>query len=296
MDDSSHTVAPGQTLRRIADDLRRVLSDDRLASDARAVLTACLISIERILADNASSTGMDHTILIVDDQDSTLYIMKNLLVDAGFTVLEATTGAQAIALASTHRIAAVLMDLHLTETTGANLANELRQALDGSTRLPIVGITSDPGAAIRESAHAAGIEVVLQKPLDQGTLVLALKKAIRQRRAPVQSNDELDPAVLEELREVGGDALYAGFVRRALSNARDRLADLQRVRDSADVHAWIEVLHALHGVVLTLGGVRFSETIKPVFSIPPAELPDQMSRWQDVFAVRLAALAAALPE
>jgi CheY-like chemotaxis protein len=296
MEDATHKAVLGEKLRSLANDLRRVLTDDRLATDTRSLLTTCLRTVQEIVASRAVPAEAGSTILIVDDQDSTLYIVKKMLTDVGFVVQEALSAAQAIALASTHHIAAALVDLHLPETSGSDLAVQLQAAINRDKPLPIVGMTSDPSPAIRASARAAGIDVVLQKPVGQSDLVRAMRKAIGKSRNAVDANGEVDPDVLEELRGLGGDALYASFVCRALDNARDRLADLESARDRADPHAWVESLHALHGVVLTLGGVRFSQVIRPVLDIPPALLPEQMSRWQEVFATRFAALEAALAD
>jgi CheY-like chemotaxis protein len=77
-------------------------------------------------------------ILVVDDHIGFRAFARRLLEDAGFTVAEAATGAQATAAASAVRPRLVLLDIQLPDFDGFEVARRLAAQADG----PVVVLTS----------------------------------------------------------------------------------------------------------------------------------------------------------
>ena len=63
-------------------------------------------------------------ILYVEDNDDNVYMLKNRLSRAGFTVVVATDGAQGVAMAASEQPDLILMDLTLPDIAGKRLPGE----------------------------------------------------------------------------------------------------------------------------------------------------------------------------
>ncbi len=113
---------------------------------------------------------MSTTILIIEDNEQNLYLMRFLLEKHGFTVLEARDGAEGIRAASEHRPAAILLDIQLPIMDGYAVAAELRRR-PGLAGTPIIAVTSYAMVGDRERVLAAGATGYLEKPVDPDTFV-----------------------------------------------------------------------------------------------------------------------------
>ena len=100
-------------------------------------------------------------VLIVDDNEKNLRLHRDVLRAAGLRTLEAATGADGIALATTHAPDVILMDLGLPDMDGSDAARSLAE--DGRTaHIPVVALTSlrleDGGDRLRASGFAGYLE------------------------------------------------------------------------------------------------------------------------------------------
>lgn len=105
------------------------------------------------------------TILIADDSSDIRTIMRYLLNDLGFAVVEAADGNQAVRLARQCQPALILLDLCMPGIDGWEVATRLR-ADPALEEVPILAMTAyDVSAAIRAALHA-GCQQVVTKPFD----------------------------------------------------------------------------------------------------------------------------------
>jgi CheY-like chemotaxis protein len=114
------------------------------------------------------------TILVVDDEEVVRNVLRLLLEQAGYNVICAVNGADALAmLGEMPRPAAILVDLFMPEMNGWKFANEL-QSRSGMEQVPVIVVT---GAG----AHW-GIPVpedrFIRKPLETGRLLQLLAKLV----------------------------------------------------------------------------------------------------------------------
>lgn len=82
------------------------------------------------------------TILCIDNDDSMLGYQRALLERRGFTVLTAASGRQGIQIAAACAVAAVIVDYHMPEMNGHEVALEIKRL---RPQLPIVMVSSDEG-------------------------------------------------------------------------------------------------------------------------------------------------------
>jgi len=85
------------------------------------------------------STGQ--TIMVVDDYDDARAILKRWLEEGGYSVIEATSGREAVEMAERGRPELILMDLALPEMDGFAATREIR-ANEDLRDVPIIGISA----------------------------------------------------------------------------------------------------------------------------------------------------------
>ena len=106
----------------------------------------------------------------VEDNDDNVYMLKNRLSRAGFTVIVATDGARGIAMAKSEQPDLVLMDLTLPDMDGEEATRRIKG--DGATRrIPVIALTANAMASDREKAIAAGCDDFDTKPVDMPRLL-----------------------------------------------------------------------------------------------------------------------------
>ena len=109
-------------------------------------------------------------ILYVEDNDDNVYMLKNRLSRAGFTVVVATDGAQGIAMAASEHPDLILMDLTLPDIGGEEATRRIK-ADPATKRIPIIALTAHAMASDREKAIAAGCDDFDTKPVDMPRLL-----------------------------------------------------------------------------------------------------------------------------
>ena len=115
------------------------------------------------------------TILVVDDDDSTVELLAQLLELEGYAVLTASNGKEALESASRTVPGLIVTDQMMPIMTGA----ELFRALKSSPRLrqvPVILITSAPPAAARDLHWTE----LIRKPLDLEALLRSVHRVLRE--------------------------------------------------------------------------------------------------------------------
>ena len=109
-------------------------------------------------------------------------MMRRLLEMAGYEVLEATDGEQAIRLAASKRPAVILMDLSLPKLDGLEATRRIREKR-GLKRVPIVAVSAHDSIESRNEALEAGCNEYVTKPIDFDRLNQLLQKFVGSGRS-----------------------------------------------------------------------------------------------------------------
>ena len=124
-------------------------------------------------------------ILVVDDYAGARYLRSRILTDAGYEVVEAENGEDALRLAGSMMPALILLDVNLPDISGTEVCSRLRRDPATAT-IPVIQIT---GAWLSEEARrrgmASGANAYLTEPLDDVTLlreVVTLLEAAPEKR------------------------------------------------------------------------------------------------------------------
>ena len=126
---------------------------------------------------------MSGNVLVVEDNEQNLYLVRFLLEGAGWTVVAAADGPRALAEARSGRFELVLLDIQLPGMDGHAVARELRQipALDG---VPIVAVTSYAMLGDRERCLEAGCTGYVEKPINPDTFLDEVLSYVRPEVRP----------------------------------------------------------------------------------------------------------------
>ena len=96
-------------------------------------------------------------ILYVEDNDDNVYMLKNRLLRAGFTVIIASNGKQGVAMAASEQPDLILMDLTLPDIDGEEVTRRIR-ADPATKRIPVIALTANAMNSDRDKALAAGCD------------------------------------------------------------------------------------------------------------------------------------------
>jgi two-component system cell cycle response regulator DivK len=119
------------------------------------------------------------TVLVVEDNDKNLKLIRDVLQFAGFNVVTADTAEIGVRLAIEDPPAIVLMDLQLPGMDGTQALGELR-ASPRTTNIPVVAVTAYAMDEDRERVLRAGFDGYITKPLN----IRALPAQIRDYLPP----------------------------------------------------------------------------------------------------------------
>ncbi len=118
---------------------------------------------------------MNQTVLIIEDNEQNLYLMRFLLEKNGFIVADAMDGPKGIHVASTLQPDLILLDIQLPGMDGYAVAKELRNhAALKST--PIIAVTSYAMVGDRDKAIASGATDYIEKPINPFTFVEQIRR------------------------------------------------------------------------------------------------------------------------
>lgn len=153
---------------------------------------------------------MSTKVLVVDDKQMMRDSVGATLQRAGYTVVVATNGREAVAKIARHQPAVVVTDLKMPEMTGLELLQHLNEADPG---LPVVLMTAYGTVGDAVDAMKHGAFDFVQKPFEGDQLTVVVRRAVEHRQVrkqvdslPVSANSE-NKGKADEADRVVGPAL-----------------------------------------------------------------------------------------
>ncbi|MGE5515061.1 MAG: response regulator [Bacteroidota bacterium] len=120
---------------------------------------------------------MAKTILSVDDSASIRQMVKLTLAGAGYNILEACDGRDALTKAGGAEVHMVVTDLNMPNMDGLTLIRELRK-LPAYKGVPIVFLTTESDDSKKAEAKQSGATAWITKPFKQEQLLAVVKKVL----------------------------------------------------------------------------------------------------------------------
>ena len=109
-------------------------------------------------------------ILIVEDNDTNLYLVRFILEKSGYQVIIARNGVTGVEMAIKERPDLIIMDIQLPDISGLEATKRIRASRADGT-IPIVALTSYAMIGDKERALDAGCTGYIEKPIDPETFL-----------------------------------------------------------------------------------------------------------------------------
>ena len=116
----------------------------------------------------------ERLVLVVDDEADLLQIVSDRLIAAGYRVLTARDGIEALARAREARPRCIILDLTMPGLGGFEALPALRQAAPAAR---VIVLTGSPNRPLRDACRARGADDFMLKPFDPGELLRLAARA-----------------------------------------------------------------------------------------------------------------------
>jgi CheY-like chemotaxis protein len=114
-------------------------------------------------------------ILVVEDNETNMYLIKFMLQKSVYEVIEARDGETGVELAAKEKPDLILMDIQLPDIDGLEATKRVR-ASEIAGEIPIVALTAYAMVGGREKALAAGCTGYIEKPINPDTFIADMEK------------------------------------------------------------------------------------------------------------------------
>jgi two-component system cell cycle response regulator len=189
-DDLRTRVAAMLKVRRFRAELDRTLAYvHELEAMRHARRREALESLAGTIAAPTAASAIAMRVLLVEDETLTREFYGDLLVEHGFQVYTAENGTDGLALAERHQLDTVVLDIVMPGMSGLEVLERLRR-LDPD--LPVIMLTGHVSSQNAIAALKLGAFDFIVKGLDHNLVVLAVHRAIRQRRERAKQKEEVE--------------------------------------------------------------------------------------------------------
>jgi putative two-component system response regulator len=137
------------------------------------------------LRDDPLRAEWPASILIADDEPAALRVLRRILEEAGYLVLEATDGDVVRSLLAETTPDLLILDITMPGTDGIELSREVKTN-PVTSLIPVIHITGSTGRAERIAALEAGSDEFITKPFDFEELLTRVRSLLRTRRLTAQ--------------------------------------------------------------------------------------------------------------
>jgi len=125
-------------------------------------------------SDLSSQLGQP-SILVVEDEEGTMFLLDQILTKAGFKVIQASDGGQALLKVGAGGVDLVLSDIHMPSLDGLKLLEILNQhGID----VPVILLTGEPSPDVEARGWEMGVTDYLRKPIQRDVLLDSIQKAL----------------------------------------------------------------------------------------------------------------------
>ncbi|MDR1858903.1 MAG: response regulator [Treponema sp.] len=220
-------------------------------------------------------------VLVVDDMDMNLYVAKGMLSPYGLCIDTATSGFEAIDKIKRNEYDLVFMDHMMPKMDGMETTREIRKLGPEYETLPIIALTANAVAGMRELFLANGFNGFIPKPIVMQELDEILREWLSSekvtRRAGAETADadsdafggfidavkkieEINPEIgMGHFSDMKKDMYYSTlgmFCKKVILECDDMAAFL----DAKDLESFAISVHAMKSSLATIGAMRLSET------------------------------------
>jgi PAS domain S-box-containing protein len=205
--------------------------------------------------DGAPAPGRRLRVLLAEDNPYNQAVLEDLLPTLGHTVRVAADGRTALDALEQDHFDILLLDIHMPELDGFQVAAaQRRRERDSGRHLPIIALTARSAAGERERCLQAGMDGYLAKPVRAAELFAAIDHAVAGGEIPRPDGTGASaPGLIDQdalLAACDGDEeLLRKMCRHFQTFVPDRLAELSEAVHERDAIRLRQAAHKLGGMV-----------------------------------------------
>ncbi|MEJ2423782.1 MAG: ATP-binding protein, partial [Candidatus Thiodiazotropha sp.] len=265
--------------RQFDNALHRTLADDKPRQNA-----------DPLLAWKNSNKRRHQRILVVEDMEANRLIVREMLERVGYLVVTVNHGRQALEHLQEERFDLCVIDLHMPELTGVDVAKIVKLG-DGINRnIPFVALTANVTPEAKIACQQANIEAYLSKPVDMSLLLqtvdrligegdddegetIATDQIVNGDIQEIRSGEILNHRVLDQLSSLGQSPDFVErLIERFHFDTDNQINSMhfslqgeryQKLRDQA---------HAVKGSAANMGAGRLTLAAQRIQRSTPEEL------------------------
>jgi twitching motility two-component system response regulator PilH len=118
-----------------------------------------------------------HSILVVDDDESIIKLLRPILISSGYSVLTADTGEAGLQVAAAQHPDLIILDVILPGIKGREVCKKLKEN-DKTKDIPVVFLTAKDSPEDIQAEMDAGAEAHLTKPVNAKSLIETIQKIL----------------------------------------------------------------------------------------------------------------------
>jgi two-component system sensor histidine kinase RpfC len=207
--------------------------------------------------------------LIADDNRLNQRVIGKVLEMAGYEVVFAGNGDDALEIMDSGTVNIVLMDVNMPVLNGLDATKHYRVSTLDLPHLPIIGLTADATPRMEQRCLDAGMDACITKPIDAHGLLSIMEQftgkastdaAPSEPAANVvmirtaESNEgSLDEARLRELEALGGTGFLREMLSSLMTDVETLTLDLQRAQGQNDLYLFRDLAHSIRSCAANLG-------------------------------------------
>lgn len=120
---------------------------------------------------------MAKTILVVDDSASLRQVVSIALKGAGYDVIEACDGIDALTKLTGQKIHLIISDVNMPNMDGITFVKQAKQKPEYKFT-PVIMLTTEAGEAMKQAGQAAGAKAWVVKPFQPAQMLTAVSKLV----------------------------------------------------------------------------------------------------------------------
>ena len=198
-------------------------------------------------------------ILVAEDNLVNQAVVRGLLTKAGATVEIASNGKEALSYVQRGSYDLLLIDIQMPVMSGLEFIERYHHDIPTPRQVPIIILTADTAQASSAEAEALGINKILTKPLDPGTLIESIQAAVSQgaqKHLTPSGVPLLDTGYFQAILDSLNDAHDAKRIVSVFQSTASQLLDeLSDAASRNDRNSGSRIIHALMSASSSIGAV-----------------------------------------
>ena len=183
-------------------------------------------------------------LLIVDDEEFNLYLIKNIMNSWGVSFTEAHNGQEAVKLALENAYDLILMDIRMPVMDGYEAT---KQILQHNSSSKIIALTATTKPSDIEKIELAGMHAYLQKPFAESALLDIISNLLQEKAGDTQTkamkeHPAFDLAELERMS--GGDTIFFNEMLKIFIRSSGEV--LLNLKQNFQVSNWTALAETAH--------------------------------------------------